>query len=137
IPDTVSGRQRYGIDTQLDGMLYAAVAQCPVFGGKVKAMDSSKIDGRRGIVKVLNLETFVAVVADNWWRAKEALRDVHIDWDVGANGNASSASLMEFYKSGLDAKEDNAGARKDGDLDQAFGAGAEEGGAEDLTAHPR
>src|SRR5215831_14104075 len=94
IPDTVMGRQRYGIDTQLDGMLYAAIAQCPVFGGKVKAMDSSKVEGRRGIVKVLNLETFVAVVADNWWRAKEALRDVHVDWDVGTNGNASSASLM-------------------------------------------
>jgi isoquinoline 1-oxidoreductase beta subunit len=41
IPDTVMGRQRYGIDTQLDGMLYAAIAQCPVFGGKVKTMDSS------------------------------------------------------------------------------------------------
>jgi isoquinoline 1-oxidoreductase beta subunit len=124
IPDTVMGRQRYGIDTQLDGMLYAAVSQCPVFGGKVKAMDSSRVEGRRGIVKVLNMEAFVAVVADNWWRAKEALRDVHIDWDVGTNGNASSASLMEFYRAGLDAKEDIAVARKDGDFDAAFaGAG--------------
>src|SRR5262252_3884254 len=120
IPDTVMGKQRYGIDTQLDGMLYAAIAQCPVFGGKVKAMDSSKVEGRRGIVKVLNLETFVAVVADNWWRAKEALRDVHIDWDVGTNGAASTATLMEFYRGGLEAKEDIAVARKDGDFDAAF-----------------
>jgi isoquinoline 1-oxidoreductase beta subunit len=124
IPDTVMGRQRYGIDTQLDGMLYAAIAQCPVFGGKVKAMDSSKVEGRRGIVKVLNFESFVAVVADNWWRAKEALRDVNVDWDVGANGNASTATLMEFYRGGLDAKEDIAVARKDGDVDAVFaGAG--------------
>jgi len=96
IPDTVMGRQRYGIDVQLPGMLYAAIAQCPVFGGKLKSLDAGKVEGRRGIVKVLPLETFVAVVADNWWRAKEALRDVHIEWDVGANGNVSSASLMEF-----------------------------------------
>jgi isoquinoline 1-oxidoreductase beta subunit len=124
IPDTVMGRQRYGIDTQLDGMLYAAIAQCPVFGGKVKAMDSSKVEGRRGIVKVLNFESFVAVVADNWWRAKEALRDVNVDWDVGANGNASTATLMEFYRKGLDAKEDIGVARKDGDVDAVFaGAG--------------
>src|SRR5215831_2256517 len=123
------------IDTQLDGMLYAAIAQCPVFGGKVKAMDSSKVEGRRGIVKVLNLEAFVAVVADNWWRAKEALRDVHIDWDLGGNGNASSASLMEFYKSGLEAKEDIAVARKDGDFDQAFGAGAKKLEAEYWTPY--
>jgi len=135
IPDTVMGRQRYGIDTQLDGMLYAAIAQCPVFGGKVKAMDASKVEGRRGIVKVLNLETFVAVVADNWWRAKEALRDVPIDWDVGTNGNASSASLMEFYRGGLDAKEDIAVARKEGDFDQAFGAAAKKLEAEYWTPY--
>src|SRR5881394_1450937 len=122
IPDTVMGRQRYGIDVQLPGMLYAAIAQCPVFGGKLKSMDASKVEGRRGIVKVLPLETFVAVVADNWWRAKEALRDVHIEWDVGANGNVSSASLMEFYKGGLDAQSDVATARKDGDFDQVFGS---------------
>jgi len=135
IPDTVMGRQRYGIDTQLDGMLYAAIAQCPVFGGKVKAMDASKVEGRRGIVKVLNLESFVAVVADNWWRAKEALRDVHIDWDTGANGNASSASLMEFYRGGLNATEDIAVARKDGDFDAAFGAGAKKVEAEYYTPY--
>src|SRR3989440_255528 len=122
IPDTVLGRQRYGIDVQLPGMLYAAIAQCPVFGGKLKSMDASKVEGRRGIVKVVPLETFVAVVADNWWRAKEALRDVHIEWDVGANGNVSSASLMEFYKGGLDVQSDVATARKDGDFDQAFGS---------------
>jgi len=122
IPDTVVGRQRYGIDVQLPGMLYAAIAQCPVFGGKLKSMDASKVEGRRGIVKVVPLETFVAVVADNWWRAKEALRDVHIEWDVGANGNVSSASLMEFYKGGLDAQSDVATARKDGDFEQAFGS---------------
>src|SRR4029077_18601614 len=135
IPDTVMGRQRYGIDTQLDGMLYAAIAQCPVFGCKVKAMDGSKVEGRRGIVKVLSMESFVAVVADNWWRAKEALRGVHIDWDVGANGNASSASLMEFYRGGLDAKEDIAVARKDGDFDQAFGAAAKKLEAEYYTPY--
>src|SRR2546430_2914049 len=140
IPDTVVGRQRYGIDVQLPGMLYAAIAQCPVFGGKLKSMDASKVEGRRGIVKVVPLETFVAVVADNWWRAKEALRDVHVEWDVGANGNVSSASLMEFYKGGLDAQTDVATARQDGGFDQAFASAAQKIEAEYYTpylAHSR
>jgi isoquinoline 1-oxidoreductase beta subunit len=135
IPDTVMGRQRYGIDVQLPGMLYAAIAQCPVFGGKLKSMDASKVEGRRGIVKVVPLETFVAVVADNWWRAKEALRDVHVEWDVGANGNVSSASLMEFYRGGLDAQSDIATARKDGDFDQAFASAAKKIEAEYYTPY--
>src|SRR6266702_175181 len=135
IPDTVMGRQVYGIDVQLPGMMYAAIAQCPVFGGKVKSIDARKVEGRRGIVKVVPLETFVAVVADNWWRAKEALRDVHIEWDVGTNGNVSSASLMEFYKGGLDAQTDVATARKDGDFDRAFASAAKKIEAEYYTPY--
>src|ERR1043166_3439410 len=53
IPDTAMGRQRYGIDVQMKGMLYAAVAQSPVFGGKVRSMDASKAEGRRGVKKVV------------------------------------------------------------------------------------
>ena len=135
IPDTVMGKQRFGIDVQLPGMLYAAIAQCPVFGGKLKSIDAAKVEGRRGIVKVLPMESFVAVVADNWWRAKEALRDVHIEWDVGANGNVSSASLMEFYRGGLDAQTDIATARKDGDFDQAFASAAKKIEAEYYTPY--
>jgi len=135
IPDTVMGRQRYGIDVQLPGMLYAAIAQCPVFGGKVKSVGAAKVQGRRGIVKVLPMESFVAVVADNWWRAKEALRDVHIEWDAGGNGNVSSASLMEFYRAGLDAQQDIATARKDGDFDQAFASAAKKLEAEYYTPY--
>jgi len=135
IPDTVMGKQRYGIDVQLPGMLYAAIAQCPVFGGKVKSFDAARVNGRRGIVKVVSLETFVAVVADNWWRAKEALRDVAVEWDVGANGNASSTTIMDFYRAGLDAQTDIAISRKDGDFDQAFGAAAKKLEAEYFTPY--
>src|SRR5260221_559463 len=135
IPDTVMGKQRFGIDVQLPGMLYAAIAQCPVFGGKLTSIDAAKIQGRRGIVKVLPMESFVAVVADNSWRAKEALRDIHIEWDVGANGNVSTASLMEFHRGGLNAQTDFATSRKDGDFDQAFGSAAKKIEAEYYTPY--
>jgi len=74
IPDTVIGRQRYGIDAQLPGMVYAAIAQCPVFGGQVKSVDAAKVAGRRGVIKVLPMGDFVAVVADNWWRRRRRSR---------------------------------------------------------------
>ena len=112
--DIVTGKIRYGVDVQLPGMLHAAIAQSPVFGGKATSVDSSKVDNRRGIVKVINQGEFVAVVADNWWRAKEALRDVSIEWDNGKNAAVSSNSLMQFYRDGLTHKE-LAIARNDGD----------------------
>ena len=114
IADIVTGKIRYGIDVQLPGMLHAAIAQSPVFGGKAISVDSSKVQNRRGIVKIIQQEEFVAVVADNWWRAKEALRDVVIEWDNGKHGAVSSASLMQYYRDGLNEKE-VATARNDGD----------------------
>src|SRR5437879_166252 len=135
IPDTVMGRQRYGIDVQLPGMPYAAVAECPVFGGKVKSIDAAKVGGRRGIVKVLPMESFVAVVADNWWRTKEALRDVHIEWVLGVNGNVSSASLMVVYKGVVDAQADVATAGKGRGFDHGFVSAAKKIEAEYYTPY--
>ena len=123
IPDIVVGKIKYGIDTQLPGMLHAAVAACPVFNGKVKSMDASKVENRRGIVKVLNLGEFVAVVADNWWRAKEALREVVVDWDVGEHGTLSSAAIMAHFQAGM-AQAELAVARNDGNTAQALSQAA-------------
>jgi isoquinoline 1-oxidoreductase beta subunit len=106
IPEIVLGQRSYGIDTQLPGMLHAAVAACPVFNGKVKSFDASKVENRRGIVKVLNMGEFVAVVADNWWRAKEALREVAVDWDVGEHGTLTSAAIMAHFKAGMEQSSD-------------------------------
>ena len=119
IPDIVTGKIRYGIDAQVPGMLYAAVAACPVFNGKVKSMDASKVENRRGIVKVLNLGEFVAVVANNWWRAKEALREVAIEWETGDNGQLNSAAIMASFKAGMGQAE-LAVARDDGNTVQAL-----------------
>ena len=123
IPDIVLGKVNYGIDTQLPGMLHAAVAACPVFNGKVKSLDASKVENRRGIVKVLNMGEFVAVVADNWWRAKEALREVAVDWDVGEHGTLSSAAIMAHFKAGM-AQTELAVARNDGNTVDALSKAA-------------
>lgn len=137
IPKSVNGTQVYGADTQLPGMLYAAVAQCPVYGGTAKSFDDSRVKSRRGIVKVVSVDggKTVAVVADNWWRAKEALKDVPVDWDVGANGNVSSASILQFFKDGLAAPEAAVLPNRKGDTDKAFAGAAKVLEAEFFTPY--
>src|SRR5262245_9400113 len=61
--DKVRGKPIYGIDVQLPGMLYAAVAQAPVFRGRLKSVDASSAVGMRGIHKIVELDDAVAVVA--------------------------------------------------------------------------
>ena len=120
IPDIVTARIRYGIDAQLPGMAYAAVAQCPVFGGKVKSVDEAKIQGRRGVAKVLKFDDYVAVVADNWWRAKEALKALPVEWDLGQNGTATTDTIKDLLRAGLDAQDDVVVAKKAGDVEGAL-----------------
>lgn len=120
IPDIVTARIRYGIDAQLPGMAYAAVAQCPVFGGRVKSVDEAAIRGRRGVLKVLNMDEYVAVVADNWWRAKEALKALPVEWDYGPNASVTSETIKERLRAGLDADTDVVVAKQSGDVAAAL-----------------
>jgi len=104
--DKTTGKQVYGMDLKLPGMLNAAVKDCPVFGGKVKSVDDAAVLKRPGVKKVLRVgDSAVAVVADTWWRAKTALDALKIEWDEGVNVKESSAAFAEVLKAGLDAKD--------------------------------
>ncbi|MEI6718252.1 MAG: molybdopterin cofactor-binding domain-containing protein, partial [Betaproteobacteria bacterium] len=98
----VNGSLKYGIDTVLPGMQYAAIKACPVFGGKLISFDASKISSRRGIKAVVRVDDqSVAVLADSFWRAKSALEVLPINWDFGANAKESSATIAERLREGL------------------------------------
>ena len=107
--DTVektNGKQVYGADLVLPGMLNAAIKDCPVFGGKVKSFDAAKVRGMPGVKHVLPVgDRAVAVVADTWWRAKKALDALPIEWDFGANVGVQQAQVDAMLKEGLDAAQ--------------------------------
>lgn len=122
--DKVTGKQVYGTDLRLPGMLNAAIKACPVFGGKVESLDESKVSNMPGVRKVVRVgDSAVAVVADTWWRANSALDALPITWDFGPNANASSADIDASLKDGLEAKDAFVG-NKAGDIDKAFGEAA-------------
>ena len=53
--DKVTGKQVYGADLKLPGMLNATIKECPVFGGKVKSFDAAKVAGLKGVRKVVQV----------------------------------------------------------------------------------
>ena len=123
IPDKVLGKPVFGVDVSLPGMLHASVAQCPVFGGKVVDVESSDAQKMRGVKKVVREEGFVAVVADSWWRANEALKKLKIRWDFGANGDAGNESIEAMLREGL-GREDLPRARDQGNARSALAGAA-------------
>jgi isoquinoline 1-oxidoreductase beta subunit len=122
--DKVTGRQLYGVDLKLPGMLNAAIKDCPVFGGKVKTFDAAVALQRPGVKKVLRVgDSAVAVVADTWWRAKTALDAMPIEWDNGPNAKLSSADVAQMLKAGLDANDAVVG-NQNGDAKAALATAA-------------
>jgi isoquinoline 1-oxidoreductase beta subunit len=105
VPDKVSGKAVYGIDVRLPGMLYAAIVQCPVFKGTLRSVDKDKAVAMKGVRHVVEQPDFVAVVADSWWRAKQAVDALAVSWDDGDNGHVSSASIQQTLREGLDAPD--------------------------------
>jgi isoquinoline 1-oxidoreductase beta subunit len=118
--DKLDGSKVFAIDLTLPGMLCAAIKDCPVFGGKLKSYDESKVLAMPGVKKVVRVkDSGVAVVADTWWRAKKALEALPIVWDEGENATKSSATIAEMLKEGLSATATN-GERQNGDALKAI-----------------
>jgi len=104
--DKVTGKQVYGFDLKLPGMLNAAIKECPVFGGKVKSFDAARVASLKGVRKVVQVgDTAVAVVADTWWQAKTALAELPIVWDEGPSAKVQQADINAMLKAGLDADQ--------------------------------
>jgi isoquinoline 1-oxidoreductase beta subunit len=104
-------------------MLHAAIVQSPVFLGKVKSVDSAAAEKMRGVKGIVKQEGWVAVVANNWWRANQAAKALKIEWDEGENGKVSSETIHAMFKEGLAAK-DLPTARKMGDTPAALASAA-------------
>ncbi len=104
--DKLTGKQVYGIDLKLPGMLNAAIRDCPVFGGSLRGFDAAAVTSMPGVKRVVKVgDTAVAVVADTWWQAKTALDALPIEWDDGPNTGVSSATIATMLAEGLDAEE--------------------------------
>src|SRR4029077_6214103 len=72
---------------------------------------------------VVPLPNAVAVVADSWWQAKQAVDALPVTWDEGQNGKVSSGSISELLRGGLSTSE-AAVVRKDGDVEGALAKAA-------------
>jgi isoquinoline 1-oxidoreductase subunit beta len=119
--DKARGKTIYGMDVKQPGMLYAALAQCPVIGGKVASFDGTAVAKRKGVRKVVNIGEGVAVVADHFWIAQSSLPDLNITWDEGPGAKLDTAGIY----AALDRAKDKPGyvAKTAGDTPGAIAKG--------------
>jgi isoquinoline 1-oxidoreductase beta subunit len=129
--DIVTGTAIYGIDVTLPGLLHAAIARCPVHGGRVRSFDASaaaQLPGVRAIFAVdaarehIWMRSGVAVVADTTDAALRARDAVVIDWDTAdAAAETDAAVFARCASASVDAARQ---IRASGDVDAAFAGAA-------------
>jgi len=100
------GTARFGIDSRVPGMLYAVIARCPVFYGKVASFDATKAKSVPGVRDVIQIETSgrgasttggVAVVAENSWAAIQGRQALQVKWHEGAAASESTEELRKQF----------------------------------------
>jgi len=128
--EKVTGAAKFGIDSRIPGMLFAVIARCPVFEGKMASFDASKAKAVLGVRDVFEIKTEgrgasttggVAVLADNSWAAIAGRKALQVKWDEGPAARESSAELHKQFLE--NAAKGGKAIRNDGDADAAL-AGA-------------
>lgn len=141
----VMGEAHYGIDTQVDGMLFSVIARPPVLGAKVKSFDATRALTVPGVRKVFEVPAVelqplfgeerapnsghqhylwggVAVVADSTWQAMAGRKVLKVDWENGPGADESTetqrAALSDLLRT--PGKE----LKRIGDPDSAFASAA-------------
>jgi isoquinoline 1-oxidoreductase beta subunit len=120
-PDKTNGRAQYGIDALPPGVKFATLAQSPVLGGKVGAVDDARARAAPGVRQVVVLDDLVAVVGDNMWAAMQGLEALDVTWDEGPNAQVSSDQIWRRLREASDRT--GAVAKQVGDVDTVFAAG--------------
>lgn len=96
------GSYKFGLDLDLPEMKIALLARPPVFGGRVKQVDDKRAREIAGVHDVFEIPlvhgSAVAVVADQFWAAKQARDALKVDWDLSGIEHVDSAALARRYK---------------------------------------
>ncbi len=96
--DKTTGRAQFTIDVKLPGLLTALVAHPPLFGATVKSFDATKARAVKGVVDVVQIPTGVAVLAVDFWAAKQGRDALAVTWDESAAFKLGSAEIFAQYR---------------------------------------
>jgi isoquinoline 1-oxidoreductase beta subunit len=101
-PMKVDGRAKFGADIRLDNQLFASIKTAPMFGGRVKSYQADQVETRPGVVKVVEIDNGIAVVAESFWEADSALNALEIEFELEPNNTWDSEQISATFHDALD-----------------------------------
>ena len=112
----VNGSAIFGIDVRVPNMLFAVIARCPHFGGKLVTCDDKAAKAVPGVQAVFPISSIlprptqsmdrtaggVAVVANSTWAAIQGRKALQLTWDKGPGAHESTGSLQKALREQTD-----------------------------------
>jgi len=132
LEDICTGKAKFGMDSRMEGMLYASVEHPPVLGGKVKSYDEKAPLQVKGVKQTIVIDGFtpphhfqplggIAVIADNTWSAMKGRQKLKATWDNGPHAVYNSEQFKKELQEA--ARKPGKAARNQGDVDAVFAKG--------------
>ena len=117
-PEKTDGTAMYTIDVTLPDMVHAAIIHPPRFGAKATSVDDAAAREVPGVLDVVTIPQGVAVIAESYYIAMSAIKQVNVTWDTTGTESRSSDQVMADFRSLADTP--GLTAHHHGDVDAAF-----------------
>lgn len=112
----------YGIDVKVPGMVHATMIHGPTYGARPDVISADAARKRPGVIDIFAIKAGVAVVAENYWQAIAAAREVSVTWKQGATVGLDTEKLRAAMRDYDD--EDGIATRESGNAGKALGNAA-------------
>jgi len=104
IASKVDGSAVFGIDVEMEGMLYAAILHAPVLGETIASIDAKDAKALSGVKQIIYYDNWVAAVADSFWTAKKAAAQVNITCQPAKGQPVDSEKIRQYQAETLEEK---------------------------------
>ncbi|HEY8919840.1 MAG TPA: molybdopterin cofactor-binding domain-containing protein, partial [Chitinophaga sp.] len=118
----ITGKQKYGIDTKREGMLYATIIRPPAFGQTLESFDQDAARKYQGIKDVVTFDNKIAVLGRSTWEVMQAARSIKPVWKDDGKLESTADYKANFSKTLEQLPKES--KRKDGNIKKGLAAGA-------------
>lgn len=120
------GSAIFGVDVDVDEMLYATAKASPTLNGKIIKFNEAEIKSMTGVKAVVHaplnyvfgVPDSIIVVADGYWNAKKAVDALKLTVEKGSNKGVSTESLRKKYHQAL--TQPGVSARQEGNVENTL-----------------
>lgn len=122
IVEKSTGTLPYGIDMEMDDMVYATVRTNPRLGGAVLGFDDTGAKASRGVLAVVPVTGGAGVIANNTWRAFGAADLIEFEWGVAPYPSEQDDMWAEVEASFVSERQDSQ-FKDEGDVEADLATG--------------